>query len=96
MKIPFYAMILWVTTLLMLSLSTFADDFFVRPHTGIGYMSTSNDSGASFHIGSRFLLTAGSDANKYYGLEVTYIDADAFGDNKSELQYLGVGIVPEN
>jgi hypothetical protein len=59
-------------------------------------MSTSNDSGASFHIGSRFLLTAGSDANKYYGLEVTYIDADAFGDNKSELQYLGVGIVPEN
>lgn len=98
--ISFYSIILflfWLTNLLVLSLPAFADDFFVRPHIGVGQTSVSGDGedGTSFHVGSRFLLSAGTNTNRYYGLEVTYIDAYAFKDNKPDMQYIGVGIVLE-
>jgi len=87
-----------VAALSMVSLPTLAaesDEFFIRPHAGVGYTSASGDgaSGTSFHAGARFLLGAGG--NKLYGLEVTYIDAYAFDDDKPDTEYLAVGIVLE-
>ncbi len=86
-----------IAAMSMLSLPTFAenDGFLVRPHFGVGYTSASSDgaSGTSVHVGSRFLL--GTGGNKYYGLEVTYIDAYAFDDDKPDTEYLAVGIVLE-
>lgn len=50
-----------VVVLLMFSTSSFADnDFLVRPHFGVGHTSGGDVSGTATHIGSRFLLRAGS------------------------------------
>jgi len=93
----FVVLFFGATALSMLSLPAFAGDFFIRPHIGVGQTSVSGDGedGTSFHIGSRFLLSAGTSTNRYYGIEVTYIDAYASGDDKPDMQYIGVGIVLE-
>ena len=91
------SVVLGTTTLSMLSLPAFADNFLIRPHIGVGQTSVSGDGedGTSFHVGSRFLLSAGTGTNRSYGLEVTYIDAYASEDEQPETQYLGVGFVLE-
>jgi hypothetical protein len=85
-----------IAILSMLSPPTFADEFVgIRPHIGVGYATASGNgaSGTSFHVGTRILF--GAEQDKYYGLEVTYIDAYASEDDEPDTQYLAVGVVLE-
>jgi hypothetical protein len=72
--------------------SEFSPVALIRPHGGIGYMSTLGgpDTGVSYHLGGRVLLPAFT--THRFGLEVTYVDPRV-GHGRSSL--LAVGIVLE-